>query len=85
MAKRTILYWDKISSIVPEKWDDELRLNPSFGNPQAEQSYSDMKYLESQGEFEAIRPEKRPVPIDGEFKQIMNSSKFDNKIDENWK
>ena len=83
--KRTILYWDKISSIVPEKWDDELGSNPSFGNQQVDQSYRDMKYLESQGEFEAIRPENKPVPIDGEFKQIINSLNLNDKIYENWK
>jgi hypothetical protein len=83
--RRTILYWDKISSIVPGKWDDELGPNSFRGNQQAEQSYRDMKYLESKGEFEAIRPENRPVPIDTEFKQIINSSELDKKVDHNWK
>jgi hypothetical protein len=71
--RMTILYWDKISSIVPEKWDDEVGLSPSFGNSQADKSYCDMKYLEAEGEYEPIRPENNYVPIEHEFKRKINS------------
>lgn len=71
--RMTVLYWDKISSIVPEQWDDEVRLRPNFGDPQADRSYLDMKYLESEGEYEPIRPENVPIHLKNEFARRIDS------------
>ena len=46
--KWTMLYWDKVSSIVPEKWEEDM---PKFRNPQHGEFYGAMKYLQDEGEY----------------------------------
>lgn len=82
--RRTILYWDKISSVVPEAWDEIFRDRTMLLSPQAKKSYDMMKYLESEGEFEPVRPNYCRVPLEQEFKQIIESPDFQNKISKNW-
>jgi hypothetical protein len=79
---KTLLYWDKISSIVPVAWDEAISESIALSSPQVKKSYNMMKYLESEGEFEPVRPEY--VPLEKEFKQIVESADFKEKINKNW-
>lgn len=81
--KWTILYWDKVSSIVPKIWEDEMKEKPSFKNPQDEETYRVMRYLEDEGEYEPTIPSY--VHLISEFKEIIRSPQFQSKIDRNWR
>lgn len=76
--KWAILYWDKVSSIVPKYWED-IR---SFWNPQDNEFYEAMKYLEQEEEYEPIKPRTFDAfsTLTEEFKEIVNSSQFQSRI-----
>jgi len=88
--KWTTLYSDKVSSIVPEGWDNK----PSLEHWQHKESYKAMKYLKEMGEFEFTRPQSlfdqrrhwgKVNVFENEFVEIVNSPQFRSKINRNWR
>lgn len=88
--KWAILYWDKVSSIVPHDWKNELLLKYSRNK----ESYKVMKFLEGEGEFEFTRPDSlfhqtrdwgTVKAFKTELKEIVNSPQFQSKINKNWR
>jgi hypothetical protein len=73
--KTSLLYWDEVSSIVPQTWDNNYLYNLS----------ADIHYLIDEGEFRAIKPEEliyRPnnageyEMFRDEFKSVIQSKEF---------
>lgn len=71
--RQSILYWDEIASIVPQRWDGTEYT--SF-TPEVE-------YLYGEGEFRPVRPKKlihhsysKVRDFASEFKTIVNTKKF---------
>lgn len=73
--RNSLLYWDEISSIVPQSWNNNYRNNLS----------PDINYLIDEGQFRAIRPDElieRPnnwevlQTFQNEFKEIVLSQTF---------
>ncbi|MCW7080574.1 MAG: DUF6236 family protein [Candidatus Methanospirare jalkutatii] len=88
-AKWAVLYFDKVSSIIPKGVDYR-----EVVNPWNEKDFKIMKILMKEGEFEPTDPQhllsqrekwaNREMLIK-EFKKIITSSKFQSIINKNWK
>ena len=82
-----MLYWDKVSSIVPDGWEDKTEMV----QPLHKEYYKTMVYLWEKGLFEPTRPRDfwRKAPragsvLEEEFKEIVSSKKFQVRINKNW-
>jgi len=88
-AKWTVLYFDKVSSIIPKGVDYK-----EVVNPWNEKDFKIMEILMEEGEFEPTDPQhllsqrekwaNREILIK-EFKKIVTSNKFQSIINKNWK
>lgn len=85
--KWAMLYWDKVSSIVPDGWEDKTELI----QPLHKEYYKTMVYLWEKGLFEPTRPREfwRNVPragsvLEEEFRETVSSKKFQVRVNKNW-
>lgn len=87
--KLAILYWDKVSSIVPDQWEDKFLLKSSWN----QEAKSVMEFLEKEGEFTPVRPstllnqEKEWANVDTferEFKEIVKSQEIRENVKKSW-
>lgn len=94
--KWAVLYWDKVSSIVPESWED----NPVLGNRQDRDCYNAMNYLwREEGLFEPTRPGfshekgfenirvtmRAHEKLIDELEMFLKDPKFMSSINKDWK
>ena len=82
--KHTILYWDKVSSIAPKQWEDQLEDARTQEFTEEDIPIRDMKILMEAGEYEPIRPEEHSVDIKDEFEKILKSRRFRERINKSW-
>lgn len=77
--RHSLLYWDEVSSIIPQSWGDRYlyELSP------------DIHYLIDEGQFRAIKPDELIMKADNwdafhefqtEFKETIQSQQFQNFI-----
>lgn len=85
--KWAMLYWDKVSSIVPSDWQNTLELV----DPRLIEDYENMDFLQKEGLFEPTRPAdfwrehgRIGTALEREFRQIILSENFLESLTSNW-